>query len=564
MRNLDPITLILMLPLLGAAGAFGLTFLRARLRAGLVVALSLLTGAVLSFFVAARVFREGPLLRVVGGWSPAVGIHLNFDGAAAVLLLTLFVVAFLVLLYALGEGSYGALFYGTYAIAVAGMAGVILSADLFNLFVFFEVLSLSATILIAYKRKLPGLYAAFRYLLVTGLSVVLYLLGVYLIYRESGELALRALFAPAGAEPQEPLGAGGGIGIGGPLGVAGVFLFSGVAIRTALVPFHAWLPDAHSQAPHPVSALLSGLVIKAAFIALWRMVTLFSVTEYFLNLLLITGVLSALLGVVLALAQRDPKRLLAFHSISQMGYIAAAAGAGALSGALYHAVGHALFKSLLFLVVGYYIGRTGSRDLYRMGREGGAVAPAPLWAPRILPPLLLISGAAAIAGLPPFTGFASKSLIAAAMKGSPFYTVLRIAAVGTAASFIKLCRFLLPITRGSEEAGRSMRDYLALSAMAALALLTLFLGLFPGLILGGMEGLGLRIPAGILSQGVYSLSALLESVTVFLLGGVVYLLLRSSPGRRLSQQVSERRIGVEGALGVMALGVVLATVPLAF
>jgi hypothetical protein len=109
-----------------------------------------------------------------------------------------------------------------------------------------------------------------------------------------------------------------------------------------------------------------------------------------------------------------------------------------------------------------------------------------------------------------------------------------------------------------------MRDYLALSAMAALALLTLFLGLFPGLILGGMEGLGLRIPAGILSQGVYSLSALLESVTIFLLGGVVYLLLRSSPGRRLSQQVSERRIGVEGALGVMALGVVLATVPLAF
>lgn len=569
MPNLDPITLTLILPLLGGAGAFVLKFARADLWAGGVVALSLLGGGALSSIGAFRVAREGAFLGVVGGWRPTVGIHLSLDGAAVVLLITLFVVALLVLLYALGEGSYGATFYAIYAIAVAGMAGVILSADLFNLFVFFEVLSLSATILIAYKRKLPGLYAAFRYLLVTGLSVVLYLLGVYLIYRESGELALRALF-----------GSEGGLGRRAPLGVAGVLLFSGIAIRTALVPFHAWLPDAHSQAPHPVSALLSGLMIKAAFIALWRMVTLFSANDYFLHLLLISGVLSALLGVALALAQRDAKRLLAFHSISQMGYIAAAAGAGALSGALYHAVGHALFKSLLFLVVGYYITVTGSRDLYRMGGEDAEVGAHGVGATptsegrrakegrgasrAILPPLLLLFGAAAIAGVPPFTGFASKSLIGGAMKGSPFYVVLRITAVGTAASFIKLCRYLLPATRRFKISSAAATGRLALVGMAGLALLTLLLGLFPGAVLGGMEGVGLDVPVDSSSSGLYSLSNLLESALTLLLGLLVYLLLRSAPGRRISGRVSGARLGVEGALGIMALGVVVATLPLLY
>lgn len=563
MPSIDPVSLTLLLPLLGAAGAFVLKFLRAQMWAGAVVALSLLGGTAVSLLAAGRVAREGAIFLVVGGWTPAVGIHLNLDGAAAFLLVALFAVSLLVLLYALGEGAYGAIFYATYGVAVAGMTGVILSADLFNLFVFFEVLSLSATILIAYKRRLTGLYAAFRYLLVMALSVVLYLLGLFLLYRESGELALRAIFASA---PGVGSAAMGGVSLG-PVGIAGVLLFTGVAIRAALVPFHAWLPDAHSQAPHPVSALLSGLMIKAAFLALWRMVTLFSEGGFLMELLFVAGLLSAVLGVLLALTQRDAKRLLAFHSISQMGYIAAAAGAGALSGALYHAVGHALFKSLLFLVVGYYISRTGSRDLYRMAdsgtgpadrRRGGA----------LLPSVLLLVGAAAIAGVPPFTGFVSKGLIGAAMKGSPFYPILRVVAVGTAASFVKLCRFLLPVVRGDavERTSRSthLSRALVYGSMIGFALLILLLGIVPGVFLGQMESLGLSATVETGSTGLYTFEGVMESVITLALGALLYLALRSGVGRRVSERVNQFRLGLDGALGIMALGVVLAFLPLFF
>ena len=571
MPKVDPVSLLLMLPLLGAAGAFLLKFRRAHLWAGGVVGASLMGGTLVSLLAAGRVSREGAIFRVIGGWRSAVGIHLNLDGAAAVLLIALFAISLLVLLYALGEGAYGALFYATYAVAVAGMVGVILSADLFNLFVFFEVLSLSATILIAYKRGLTGLYAAFRYLLVTGLSVVLYLLGVFLLYRESGELALSALLANSGGTAfSDTL-------FPGPVGIAGVLLFTGVAIRVALVPFHVWLPDAHSQAPHPVSALLSGLMIKAAFLALWRMVTLFTESGFLMELLLITGLGSALLGVFLALAQKDAKRLLAFHSISQMGYIAAAAGAGLLTGALYHALGHALFKTLLFLSVGYYISRTGSRDLYRMGDAAGS-GRSSRTRRELLPPLLLLVGAAAIAGVPPFTGFASKALIGSGMKGSQYYALLRLVSVGTAASFIKLCRFLLPlsgsggmrISNVSELAPTASQDpkessasrFLLLGSMVAVAILTLLLGVFPGLVLGGMSALGLPISGE--PQLIYTPSRIAESLIVLALGALLYWALRSGPGKRVSQAVSELRLGVDGALGVMALGVVLAAAPLFF
>ena len=150
------VSLLIILPLLGAAVGFLLKFGGPPAWAGGTVAATLLAGLGAALFGAVIVAREGALLVVVGGWNTSLGIHLSLDGAAVVLLLTLYTVSFLVLIYALGEGGYGALFYATFGVAVAGMAGVILSADLFNLFVFFEVLSLSATILIAYKRRLTG------------------------------------------------------------------------------------------------------------------------------------------------------------------------------------------------------------------------------------------------------------------------------------------------------------------------------------------------------------------------------------------------------------------------
>ncbi|MFW6337585.1 MAG: complex I subunit 5 family protein [Alkalispirochaetaceae bacterium] len=550
MPRVDPITLTIVTPLAGAAAAFLTGAFGTGRLAGKLLALSLVVSGGIVLYLYPGLRESKGLALVVGGWAPSVGIELYLDGLAWVLLLTLFLVSFAILLSALGDGVYGGIFYAVYGIAVAGMAGVILSADLFNLFVFFEVLSLAATILIAYKRQLTGLYSAYRYLLITALSVTLYLLGLFILYRATGELRFAAVLPENlprnGAYPHV-------------LTLAGVLLFVGVAIRAALVPFHTWLPDAHSQAPHPVSALLSGLVIKAAFIALWRMVGIFSADPRFMGLLTGVGLLSALFGVVLALVQRDAKRLLAYHSISQMGYIAVAAGTGAMTGAVYHIVGHALFKSLLFLIVGYYITAVGSRDLYKMGGSGrcarGGVG--------VVPVALFLVGAGAIAGLPPFVGFVSKGLIGAGVKGPLSYWGLKAVSVGTAASFIKLGWFMLPAGRSgaSLSSGKGRRRFKGFSAapfigMGFLALLIIALGVLPGQFLGVMEG------AGVTGEGerfysvgtLYSGRHFLEVAVTLLVGSALFAILRTEPGRWLTTRVSEFRLGVDGALAVTALG----------
>lgn len=554
MPNIDPITVIVLLPLLGAAAAFLLGSFAGSRGAGYAVALSLALGAFPLTAAFSAVRTGGAILTVAGDWAPSVGIHLVLDGVAWVMLVTFFFVAFLILIYSIGEGSFGAHFYAVYAVAVAGMAGVVLSADLFNLFVFFEGLSLSATVLIAYKRRLTGLYAAFRYLLITVVSVALYLLGLFMLYRESGELAFSLIL---------PDGGSAAAGVVGSSSFAGILLFSGIAIRVALVPFHTWLPDAHGQAPHPVSALLSGLMIKAAFVALWRIVSLFSGDPRFMELLLIIGVVSALFGVILALAQSDAKRLLAYHSISQMGYIAAAAGAGALTGALYHAVGHALFKSLLFLVVGYYISLTGSRTLYRMRPADSAGA---------LPPLLFLVGAGAIVGLPPFTGFVSKGLIGAAVKEPPAYWGLKLVALGTAGSFIKLAWFMLTAGRrasGPEGAGGAYVTGSGVSApgvrskammmvgMSGIALPVLLLGLFPARVLALLGRLRLSgSPEA--PTDAYTLAAVLESIVILALGALLFAWLRSAGGKWIAFKIRAVRLGVDGSLAVIAFGVLAA------
>lgn len=519
---------------------------------GILLAVGLLSGAY------SEVMREGAIRSVVGGWQEGVGINLLLDGPALLLLAVVLLVSGAIVLYALGEGGYGPLFYGILAIALAGMVGVILSADLFNLFVFLEVLSLSATMLIAYKKRLPALYAAFRYLLLCTLSVALYLVGLFILYRVTGELSFAAVrIALAGSAVE------------GPLLLAGVLLFGGVAVRASLVPFHAWIPDAHGQAPHPVSALLSGLVLKAALIALWRVTTLLS---GFLPLLTVAGALSAVGGVAAALMQRDAKRLLAFHSISQMGLVAAAAGVGGIAAALYHALGHALFKSLLFLAVGYFVAATGERDLYRMARVPG---------PRgnEAAALFLIVGSAAIAGVPPFAGFASKSLLGTAFKGGLLYEMLRVVSVGTAASFIKLTLLIgggartavvgvVPGGAGGEAGPGSVgagvagaadpadSPLLCLASMAFLSLGVLALGLFPGPLLSLFGSLG--VPVAGTGENPYTLSGLLESGLILILGALLFLVIRRPGPSQLLSRLGSRRVGVDGAMALVSGGVIAA------
>ncbi len=213
---------------------------------------------------------------------------------------------------------------------------------------------------------------------------------------------------------------------------------AGFATKAGLVPFHGWLADVHTATSGPVSALFSGLMYNFGIVAIGRLAfQVFGVTRIpILGLLLTVGIISALLGAVMALAQDDLKRLLAYDTISQMGILAIGLGTGTapgIAGAVYHLVNHALFKSLLFLCAGAILHRTGLTKLSDMGglaRRMPAVAVA------------FVIGAASIAGIPPFNGYVSLSLIHTGLLDSHQYLpyalmlaaqVITIAALGKAA-----------------------------------------------------------------------------------------------------------------------------------
>jgi multicomponent Na+:H+ antiporter subunit D len=232
------------------------------------------------------------------------------------------------------------------------------------------------------------------------------------------------------------------------LAFALAMFMAGFGLKAALVPFHAWLPDAHPSAPAPISAMLSGVLIKALGVySLARIIfNIFGVSESIGWVLVTLGVLSMVVGVFLAVGQWDFKRLLAYHSISQMGYVILGLGIGALIlarkdenvvwaamailGGMFHLVNHAVFKSLLFLTSGSVEMSTGTRQLKEMGGLGEKLP---------FTRATCTVASASIAGIPPFNGFWSKLILIIALVQAGF---LKLAAVTLIVSFVTLISFL--------------------------------------------------------------------------------------------------------------------------
>ncbi|MGM0675628.1 MAG: complex I subunit 5 family protein [Spirochaetota bacterium] len=499
----DFVILLIVLPLAGAIAPLAAKLPAFARKGRLVRALLLLSVAPLVAGVAAlirlypTVASGGPLSYTLGGFPVPVGIALEMDGLAWLASLLVYLLSLLIGVFALSHREYRAEFYFFYALLVAGMEGVVLTTDLFNMFVSFEIVAIAAYVLIAYHRDALSLVASFKYLILSSVGIFFFLFGTFIIYRELGTLSLEEIstFYRESTDPSRLR----------VLRLALTTLVVGIGVRTAFIPFHTWLPEAHAYAPHPISALLSGVLIKISFFAMVRVIHAFD-PRLFAHLLLWIGAVTALVAVVWALSQRDVKKLLAYHSISQMGYvlaaigaagIAAAAGAGvaggadagvtagaaggalALSGSVYHAINHGLFKSLLFLAVGTAVHMTGERNVYRMPHLGRRT---PLLA------LLFLVGALSIAGAPGFNGYASKYVISSVLDGSPAYLLLWLTGVGTVASFIKLSRVFWPDAPTGALGRRPRVPGPALAAMGVLAALCVAAGVAP------------REAAGVLAQ----------------------------------------------------------------
>lgn len=363
----------------------------------------------------------------LGGWRGPLGISLVVDGLSFFFSLIALGLGLLVIIYSIPEKRYGRTYYFLLLISLSSMIGVIYTADIFNMYVFYELLSLAVYLLIAYPKTGVTLRASFNYLIMGGVGLSFFLLGVGFLYAMTGTLDI---FCIAEKMP-DVFDSSMQMVI-----MSFALIATGMGIKIAVFPLHGWLPDAHSMAPSPVSALLSGVTVKIGIYCLIRVVyTVFS-TEIFIlisshNILMVLGVVSLLFGASMALAQKDLKRLLAYSTINQLGIVLIGLGIGTelgLTGALFHVLNHAIMKSTLFFCAGIMIAEAGTREV--KGLSGFSRQQPVITFAFVIASLGMI-------GIPPINGFASKWIIclAAVEAGYTFLVVIILTASAIAAAY---------------------------------------------------------------------------------------------------------------------------------
>lgn len=341
----------------------------------------------------------GALVYKVGGWVPPIGICMVLDGLTRFMLITVNLISFLVTIYSINymeKYTDKWKFYTLFMLMLAGMNGIVVTGDLFNLFVFLEIASIASYALVAFGTEAEELEASFKYAVMGSVASSFILLAIALLYSYASSLNMADISLVLAARNKGLL-----------LSLVSILFIAGFGLKAAIVPFHAWLPDAHPSAPAPISAMLSGVFIKTLGVyALCRVFfNIFGVSSNMLFVLIVFGLISMIIGAILAIAQQDIKRMFAYSSISQIGYIIFAFGIAtplAIVGGLFHLFSHAVFKSLLFLNSGAIEYSTGTRDLKKLG---GLSNQLPITG------ITSLFGSMSIAGIPPFCGFWSKLII---------------------------------------------------------------------------------------------------------------------------------------------------------
>lgn len=344
-------------------------------------ALTLILSAV-SFFVSFEmlfhVAANGPISYELGGWAPPWGIEYVVDPLSAFVMLIISGISTGVLVYARESitkevpASRLGLFFAAYLLALSGMMGITVTGDAFNIFVFMEIMSLSSYVLIAMgeRNDRRALTASFQYLIIGTIGATFILIGVGLLYMMTGTLNIADIASKFDAVSETR-----------PIRAAVGFLIVGIGIKLAMFPFHFWLPNAYSYAPNIVTAFFAGTATKVSVYLMIRFIfTVFGAdfsfgTVHLTELLMPLGVLAILSMSVVAVFQSDLKRLLAFSSVAQLGYMTigiALASESGLMASILHIFNHAIVKTGMFLSVGtmfFVMGSTQLKDLAGIGQR---------------------------------------------------------------------------------------------------------------------------------------------------------------------------------------------------
>jgi len=478
--SLYPLVLIL-LPIAGAIITIALGFSRLKNARELSTLIILAVEFFFAILVGTQVFSGRTLT--------AVGTALFVDGLSALLLLLVDGMVILITLQSIrymrheqqqGFFSEGrlTLYYALILLFTGTMNWTVTTNHMVMLYVAMEGTTLATALLVAFYRRRASLEAGYKYVLLVVVGITFALFGIVLIFAAayphlkvgSHALLLTEVGRIVSLIPKN-------IAL---LGVA--FMTVGFATKAGLVPFHAWLPDAHSEAPSPISALLSGLIIKIGAYALARTVTIFAPSYH--SIMIFIAILSSasmLIGIFLALVQDDLKRMLAYSSVSQISYVFEGLGLGTylgIYGGLFHLVNHTLIKGLLFMSVGAVMYATGG--IRKISELGGLAKKMPVTA------FCFFVGALAISGLPPFNGFMSKFTLFFAVGEQGIYWamvisvltgLLTLACLASAAYRVFWRAPVKPLKDDVREVPFSI--YLSI---VILALLCILIGIYPQLL----------------------------------------------------------------------------------
>ncbi|MFH1723582.1 MAG: proton-conducting transporter membrane subunit [Elusimicrobiota bacterium] len=422
----------------------------------------------------AHAIVEGPIHYKFGGWAPPWGIEYVIDplsGAVAVLVSFFALLVFFGLAREGGGAMRSGAFHALYLLLVAGLLGIALTGDLFNLYVFLEISALAGYALVAAGGN-RGAVAAYRYLIIGSVGATFWVLGLAYLYALTGTLNMADMSArlPALLDSRAA--------------VAGLsFIVAGLAIKMALFPVHGWQPDAYTYAPASVMPFVSAVTSKVSVYVLLRV--LYSVflaqgpaamTLEVLGWVAAAGIVGA---SVLALAQRDIRRMLAYSSVAQIGYIVLGLAIGnalALTGALLHILNHAVMKGCMFVAVAGIRARTGKTDIPALAGLGARMP----WTAAAF-----TTAAVAMIGLPPTCGFFSKLyLVSGAVQAGawPFVAALAASTLLGAVYFFRVIEqlyFREPAPADQPEAAPAREAPAAFLVPAlVLAALVLILGVF--------------------------------------------------------------------------------------
>lgn len=365
-----------------------------------------------------------PLLFVAGNWSNVVGVAFKVDGLT-LLFVTMTLLAFwYIWLYILPKQQNDHKYLFFLCILQSALLGLFTTDDLFAIFVLIELVTILASLLVTYKKDAHSVRAGLFYLMYSSWGMLIYLFGTICLYWYTGNMNI-ALSASALSQYQgQPV-----------LTFAIAAMLTGLGLKSGFFMLHYWLPQAHTAAPANISAVLSGLIAKMGIFAMLRITGLLALADV-QGIFMIVGVVSGISGAAFAMVQSDMKRILAFHTVSQLGLVFLAIGIGGeknLFGAYAHLFNHFTFKSLLFLTVGVIIADTNER---RVKKIRG------LWQFDKRIALLLGLGIVSIMGLPFTSASFSKLLIKSGSYSKLTLIALYAINLGTIISFVKLATMI--------------------------------------------------------------------------------------------------------------------------